>query len=50
MCYNYKGKTKRNYITILQIGPKLHKNEKEDTTVVVIHTIALDLLIDSLFG
>ena len=22
-------KTKRKYITILQIGPKVHKNEKE---------------------
>ena len=33
-------KTKRKYITILQIGPKLHKNEK---------AIALDLLINRLF-
>jgi len=42
-------KTKRKYIMILQIGSKLHKNEKNNTAVVIIHTITLDLLINRLF-
>ena len=37
-----KFKTKRKYITILQIGSKLRKDEKKNknnTAVVIIHTV-----------